>query len=83
MKTASTVFHLLVLSACLALHLSVPTDFTMAGVRRAMQTIESARAPTVRPMDSIGIEDATDLSAIARIDSGRHDKCFKMRKPRP
>ena len=55
----------------------------MAGVRRAMQTIESARAPTVRPMDSIGIEDATDLSAIARIDSGKHDKCFKMRKPRP
>ncbi|WP_269932826.1 hypothetical protein [Aminobacter sp. HY435] len=41
MKTASTLFHLLALSACLAARL-LCGDMAMPGVRRAMQTMAGA-----------------------------------------
>ena len=46
MKTASNLFHLLALTACLAARL-MGGDIAMPGMRRAMQTMSGAGQPAV------------------------------------
>jgi len=49
MKTASTL-HILALSACFLVQFGVPEVSRMPGVRRAIQTMKSAReAPSPQP----------------------------------
>jgi hypothetical protein len=52
MKTASALVQFATLSALLAMHVGAPTEFTMPGVRRALEAISlsSKQAiPTIAP----------------------------------
>lgn len=42
MKTASTMLHLIALSACLATQLHISGELRMPGVRRALETMSGA-----------------------------------------
>ncbi|MEQ8298349.1 MAG: hypothetical protein RIB55_17910 [Nitratireductor sp.] len=42
MKAASSILQVLALSACFAANMQIGTEFKMAGVRRAIQTIAAS-----------------------------------------